>query len=142
MATLTKTRLPGGIVRCKLTMALSDITGLGASTTGEVAFTTIPQGATILEAYVLNGAGACTGLATLTASLGINGATTAIMTAETVFAANAIAIIGQTEAQAVYASAAARAVVIEFTGNANLSTATGIASGIFGYLTYIERQPV
>lgn len=140
MATLSTKRYPGGIVRQKLTMALSDITALGASTTGEVAFCTIPAGATILEAGVLNGAGACTALATLTASIGINGATTAIMAAETVFAANAHAVIGLTEANAVYASTSARVVVIEFTGNANLSTATGIASGIFGYLTYIERQ--
>ena len=142
MATLTKVRAPGGIVRCKLTMALADITALGASTTGEVSFCTVPIGATILEASVLNGGGACTALATLTASIGINGATTAIMAAETVFAANAIAIVGQTEAQAVYASAAARVVVIEFTGNANLSTATGLASGLIGYLTYLERQVV
>lgn len=143
MATvLTKVRAPGGLVRAKMTVALADVTALGASTTGEISFLTLPIGATILEASVLNGGGACTGLATLTASMGINGATTAIMAAETVFAANAIAIVGQTEAQAVYASAAARAVVVELTGNANLSTAAGLASGLIFYITYLERQVV
>lgn len=142
MATLTTVRSPGGLVRQKLTLALADITALGASTTGEVAFCTIPAGAKILECQVLNGAGACTGLATLTASVGINGATTAIMAAETVFAANASACTGLSAAQSIYAETTARAVVIEFTGNANLSTATGIASGMTAYLTYIERQVV
>lgn len=143
MATvLTKVRGPGGLVRCKMTIALADVTALGASTTGEIAFCTVPLGATILEASVLNGGSDCTGLSTLTASLGINGATTAIMAAETVFLANAIAIVGQTEAQAVYASAASRAVVVALTGNANLSTATGLGSGLIAYISYLERQVV
>lgn len=120
----------GGLVRAKAFITAAEIVALGASTTGELSLWTIPAGSVIVAARVKNGGTAAATLATLTASLGINGATTAIMAAETVFAANANATTGVAVAtQGIYAETTARAVVVEFTGDANLSTMTGGAPG-------------
>lgn len=119
-----------GLVRATAFITAAQIVGLGASTTGEISLWTIPAGSVILMARVKNGGTAAATLATLTASLGITGATTAIMAAETVFAANANATTGVAVAtQGIYAETAAKAVTVAFTGDANLSTMTGGAPG-------------
>lgn len=121
-----------GIVRATAFITAAEVVALGASTTGELSLWTIPAGALILHARVRNGGTAALTLNTLTASLGITGATTAIMAAETVFAANANAQTGVAVAtQAIYCETAAKAIVVEFTGDANLSTMTGASPGGF-----------
>lgn len=130
-----------GVRRMKAFIKASEVVALGASATGEIGLWTVPQGATIIHASVRNGGTLVATLTTLTASLGINGATTAILGAETVHAANAIAITGVAVAsEGIYASTAARAVVVEFTGNANLEGMTGASPGGFIVeMAWIER---
>lgn len=130
-----------GFVRAKAFITTAEIDALGASTTGELSLWTIPKGATVLSASVLNGGTAATGLTTLTASLGITGTTDLFLAAETVYAANALAVTGVAVAsEGIGASVAAKAVVIEFTGNGNLDTITGGAPGGWRVdMCWIER---
>lgn len=118
-----------GLVRATAFITAAEIVALGASTTGELSLWTVPAGSQVLKARVRNGGTVFATLATLTASLGINGATTGFMAAETIFAANANAETGVSAAQSIYAESSNRATVVEFTGDANLSTATGGAPG-------------
>lgn len=130
-----------GIRRMKAFITLAEVVALGASTTGEISLWTVPQGATIIVAQVRNGGNAALTLSTLTASLGINGSITSILAAETIFAANAIAITGVAVAsEGIYASTAARAVVLALEGSGNLSTTTGLTpGGIIVDMAWIER---
>ena len=119
-----------GVVRATAFITAAQIVGLGASTTGEISLWTIPAGSVILMARVKNGGTTFATLSTLTASLGITGATTAIMAAETILLANANATTGVAVAtQGIYAETAAKAITVEFTGDVNLSTATGGSPG-------------
>lgn len=130
-----------GVVRATAFITAAQIVSLGASTTGEISLWTIPKGAVILAASVTNGGTSFATLSTLTASLGITGATTAIMSAETILLANANATTGVAVAtQAIYAETAAKAVTVEFTGDVNLSTATGGSpGGVRVDMAWIER---
>lgn len=133
----------GGVVRAMAFITAAEIIALGASTTGELSLWTIPKGATVLSASVLNGGTAALTLTTLTASIGITGTTDLFLGAETVFAANALAVTGVAVAtEGIGASIAAKAVVVEFTGSGNLSTMTGGAPGGWRVdMTWIERLP-
>ena len=130
-----------GIVRAKAFITAAEVVALGASTTGSLDLWTVPVGAIVLTASVRNGGTAALTLTTLTASLGITGTTDLFMAAETVFAANAIAVTGVAVAtEAIAATVAAKAVVVEFTGSGNLSTMTGASPGGFIVeMSWIER---
>lgn len=138
MAQIHKQEFEDGLVRIRAHITAAEVVALGASTTGEVSIATVPAGAYITRARVENCGVAAATLSSLTASLGENGDTEALLAAATVFAANAT--VETAPVSNVLAKTAAYDVVCEFTGNANLSTMTGAGGGFNVFLEYRKKQ--
>lgn len=138
MAAASKFKTP--IRTVKQTISASEIVALGASTTGTIALGPsfdIPAGAMVVRATVANGGTAAATLATLTAQLGDSTDADQLIAAATVFAASAIA--GGVPAAAFTSTPAAiTALELLLTGDANLSTLTGLDDGLVVTVSYLE----
>ena len=126
---------PHLVKRLFLKIDLADITALGATTTGQITIGDLPLKARIIRNYVLNLGSAAATLATLTASIGH---TTFVeqLAAGTVFAADAA--VETLAVEPVPSYTAATTLKIEFVGDANLDTCTGLANGIEIIVDYVE----
>lgn len=120
----------------KITAA--EIVALGASTTGTITLPmSLPPKAKVISAQAYNNGTAAATLTTLTVKIGESGDDDRYMEAQTVFAANA----GDHAAPDTDSPASATAdtpIEVLFTGNANLSTLTGLDDGVNIGLTWIE----
>ncbi len=129
---------PHGLVRKKAFIKASEVVALGAAVSGQISLWTVPANAIIRRARVENGGTLVATLATLTASLGKAATSDGIMAATAVHAASAVAETGLSAAQSLVAKSVAYDVIVEFVGDANLSTMTGASPG--GFIVTIEYE--
>lgn len=119
-----------------VTYSAADIVALGASTTGELALGSLPPGAIPMGASVANLGTIAASLTTLTASVGTTaGSFVDLHAAGDVHAADG-GEAGPTLEGFVY-PAVLTPVLVQFTGNANLSTLTGLDDGVKVVLKYM-----
>lgn len=140
MATVTTKKLKNGMNVIRADFVLADVTGLGSSDTGSLTVGVLPKGAIPVACRLVNGGGAATTLSTLTASIGTESSTFANMrAAQTIFAANA-GSSGPT--LGTFANLTAETTVKTLlTGSGNLDTCTGLASGFFIEVYWIQGTP-
>lgn len=139
MPTLELETRAAGTVKKRVRISAAEVVALGASTTGTITLgVNLPAKAAVLNCSAFNGGTAAATLATLTITIGDAGDDDRYLAAQTVFAANAgLHRIGQ--AAVTNASATAdTALTCLLTGNANLSTTTGLTDGIVVTVEYKE----
>lgn len=122
------------VLELRADFSLADIVGLGASTTGDLSVGTLPIGATPISASIFNGGNIATVLTTLTASVGTDGSQINLHAAADVHGVS----FGESgpaleDFPYVLAPIDCR---VEFTGNANLSTLTGLDDGVTVVIKY------
>ena len=138
MAASKKFKRP--IVSLTQVITAAQVTGLGASTTGTITLNLeVPAKAHVLSATVRNNGTAAATLATLTAQLGDATDADQLIAAATVFAADAVA--GGVPAAAFMSDPAAdTTLALLLTGDANLSTMTGLTDGLIVEVNYIDKD--
>lgn len=126
------------IKRVKYNISVSEVTALGASTTGTVTLGfNLPPKSRVLSVGAFNAGVAAATLTTLTVQVGDAGDPNRYLDAQTVYAANAGAhSMARDLANA--SNTANTAVTVLFTGDANLSTTTGLTDGVDIIINYIE----
>lgn len=136
MPTIEST-VEGAIQRRRVHITAAEVVALGAATSGEITLgVTMPVGAKLIRARISNAGDAAATLSTLTASLGDAADSDEMLVHATVFAAGAV-----NETAPVLPFAAQTAVypfVVEFVGNANLSTMTDADGGFDVLLEWTE----
>lgn len=116
---------------------VSEVVGLGASTSGVIDLgIVLPPKCLVTMAVCRNLGVAAATLATLTAKIGTNGNDDLLVTAATIFAANAVA--GGVPVTPHVSETAEQAIYLALTGDANLSTTTGATSGFDVLIYYVE----
>lgn len=122
--------------RVLIFLALSDITNMGASTTGSIDLSELlPAGAQVIAGRVENLGDAAGGVGSLDAELGFTADPDAFITSGSVLAANACADARGAVVCGSYSTTTTPKVT--FTADANLNTVTGLANGILVALDYI-----
>lgn len=139
-ATLTKSDA-WPVRRAKVVIPVADIVALGAAVSGTITLTgilSLPPKAKVLSAGIFNNGVAAATLATLTAEIGDAGDDDRYLAGEpTIFAANAGTITAPTTDGAA-SNTADTVITVKFTGNANLSTLTGLTDGVALYMSWLE----
>lgn len=139
MPTLELETRQASTVKKRVRVSAAEIVALGAAVSGTITLgVNLPPKAVVVNASVFNGGTAAATLTTLTVTIGDAGDDDRYLLAQTVFLANAgIHSFGQ-QANTNASATADTAITCLFTGNANLSTMTGLTDGVVITVEYKE----